>query len=147
MGVGYFETEAKERFRGQLGGITFTGRITADIEVIPVTLTLKGILPYKRWEFFGLGGIGAYIVSGEKTRLTVDGIPFEGDLKDNDTIFGFHLGLGFHYNITPTIFIGAEGKYLWTKEAKLQDEAFGIPIEAKFKMDGILATAVIGFRF
>jgi len=148
MGVGYFETEAKERFRGQLGGITFTGRITADIEVIPVTITLKGILPYKQWEFFGLGGIGAYIVSGDlKARGTVGGLSGAVDLEDSATIFGFHLGLGFHYNITPTIFVGAEGKYLWTSEAKLQDEVFGVPIEAKFKMDGILATAVIGLRF
>lgn len=69
------------------------------------------------------------------------------DLNDSTMIFGGNLGLGFHYNITPTIFVGAEGKYLWTSKAKLQDEAYGVPVEAKFKMDGILATAVIGFRF
>ncbi len=57
------------------------------------------------------------------------------------------MGGGLHYNITPGIFVGVEGKYLWTDKAKLKDEAYGVPLEAKFKMDGLIATAVIGFRF
>jgi len=32
-------------------------------------------------------------------------------------------------------------------KAKLNDEAYGVPLEAKFKMDGIIATAVFGIRF
>lgn len=63
------------------------------------------------------------------------------------TILGVYLGAGIHYNITPKIFVGVEGKYLWTDTVKLEYEEFGAPLEVKFKMDGIIATAVIGFRF
>jgi outer membrane protein W len=70
-----------------------------------------------------------------------------GTVKDTDTVFGAHVGMGLHYNITRTWFIGAEGKYLWTGEAKLRDDVAGIPVEADYKLDGILATAVLGYRF
>jgi hypothetical protein len=60
---------------------------------------------------------------------------------------GGYLGAGIHYNITPRIFFGAEGKYLWTNKAKLEYEEFGVPLRVKFKMDGFIATAVIGIRF
>ena len=46
-----------------------------------------------------------------------------------------------HYNITRKIFVGVEGKYLWTDKVELED------LELKFKMDGIIATAVVGIRF
>jgi hypothetical protein len=58
-----------------------------------------------------------------------------------------YAGGGLHCNIMPKIFVGVEGKYLWTDKAKLRDEVNGIPLEANFKMDGIIATAVIGMRF
>jgi len=138
--VGYFNTQHKERFSAEVNGNTFSGRATSDINVVHITLTLKGILPYKKWEFFGLGGIGAYIVSGDVETGA-------GDFDQTTTIFGGTLGLGFHYNITPGVFVGAEGKYLWTSNAKLHDEISGVPVEAKFKLDGIIATAVIGYRF
>lgn len=148
IGLGYFNTEAKERFSGQVGGVSFAGELKAELNIFPITFTLKGIVPYKKWEFFGLGGIGAYIVSGDlKARFTVDGVSVAADLDDWDTVFGGYLGLGIHYNMTRTIFVGAEGKYLWTNKAKLQDVSFGVPIETEFRMDGILAMAVIGFRF
>ena len=142
MGVGYFHTGVK----GPL--LPYDVKVKADINVMPITFTFNGILPYKQWEFFALGGIGGYWVFGDlKASGTVDGLSGTVNLNDSTMIFGGHLGLGFHYNITPTVFVGAEGKYLWTSKAKLQDEVYGVPVEAKFKMDGILATAVIGFRF
>jgi hypothetical protein len=134
-GLGYFHTEAKETDSGQFGDITYAGSLEADLNVMPITFTLKGIIPYKQWELFALGGI--------KASGTADGLSGTIKLDASDMIFGGHLGLGFHYNVTPIIFVGAEGKYLWTSEAKLQDQG----VWAKFKMDGILATAVIGFRF
>ena len=109
---------------------------TFDINVFPLTLTLKALLSYKRWEFFGLAGGGVYIVSA-----------YDYGESDTDAVLGGYLGGGLHYNITRRIFVGAEGKYLWTDKAKLRDEAYGIPLEAKFKMDGIIATAVMGIRF
>ena len=53
---------------------------------------------------------------------------------------GGYLGGGIHYKIAPKIFVGIEGKYLWTEEAKFTSVV-------NFKLDGIISTAVIGFRF
>jgi opacity protein-like surface antigen len=150
FGIGYFNTEREE----MVVGATYMRRKEFDINVLPVTFTLKAILPYKKWEFFWLGGGGVYIVSG----------PFEVEDHgyhyyyhydyhyyydyhyDYDAVFGGYLGAGIHYNITPTIFVGAEGKYLWTGKVK-GDEVFDISSEARFKLDGVIATAVFGVRF
>jgi opacity protein-like surface antigen len=137
FGLGYFNTQEERTFVGS----TYVGE-ELDIYVYPVTFTLKAILPYKKWEFFGLAGAGVYIAYG----------PYDYDDDDYDydyhydTVFGGYLGAGIHYNITPGIFVGVEGKYLWTGKVEW-DEVLGIPTEGKFKMDGIIATAVIGIRF
>ena len=143
FGIGYFNTEKEVT----AVGATYAVQEKFNINVIPVTLTLKAILPYKRWELFGLAGGGVYIVSAQSD--------YHNDYYDNhydyeydsDAVMGGYLGGGLHYNIAPGIFVGVEGKYLWTDKAKLNDEAYGVPLEAKFKMDGIIATAVFGIRF
>lgn len=154
FGIGYFNTRGKRTFVGT----TYVGQ-ELDINVFPVTATFKAILPYKKWDFFGVAGAGAYIVSGthdvdnwddddDRDRRDYD------DDHDYDVILGGYLGGGIHYNIRPRIFrmkpkifVGVEGKYLWTDKAKLDFEDFGVPLRAKFNMDGIIATAVIGFKF
>jgi outer membrane protein W len=139
FGIGYFNTEGEET----VGGATYVGR-EFDIDVLPVTFTLKAILPYKKWEFFALGGAGVYIAYG----------PYDDDYHhhhdhdydddyDYDARLGGYLGAGIHYNITSKIFLGVESKYLWTDKVKLEYE----DLRLKFKMDGIIATAVIGIRF
>ena len=143
IGFGFFNTEGEKT----VGGATYVGR-EFNIDVYPVTFTLKAILPYKKWEFYGLGGAGVYIVSR----------PYGDDYYHDhhhhhdhdyeyDAIFGGYLGAGINYNITPRIFVGVEGKYLWTDKVKLEYGEFGAPLEVEFRMDGIIATAVIGIRF
>jgi len=143
FGIGYFYTEGE----ATAVGATFVVREKFDINVVPLTLTLKAILPYKQWEFFGLGGAGVYIVSGPYDYYYYDYYYYDYDYDDYDAVLGGYLGGGVHYNITPAVFVGVEGKYLWTDEVKLRDESYGIPLEAKFKMNGIIATAVFGFKF
>ena len=139
LGIGYFNTEGEKT----VAGATYVGRKNFDIDVWAFAFTLKAILPYKKWEFFGLAGAGVYIAYG----------PYDYDYDhhhdydyNDDAVLGGYLGAGIHYNITPGIFVGVEGKYLWTDKVEW-DEVLGIPAEGKFKMDGIIATAVIGFRF
>jgi len=149
MGFAGFFTDGKDHFRFPNGTL---GEEKADVSVTPITFTLKGILPYRKWEFFGFGGVGAYLVYGDfKTRVSVSGPTtlllgeLEGD--DYDTVFGTHLGAGFHYNIRPNIFVGAEGKYLWTGKAKMEEASFGPTPLSEFKLNGFIASAVIGFKF
>jgi opacity protein-like surface antigen len=136
LGIGYFNTEGEKT----VAGVTNGGRKNFDLDVWSFTFALKAILPYKKWEFFGFGGGGAYSVSR----------PYDvGNYRhydyyyydDYDLVLGGYLGAGIHYNIAPRIFLGVEGKYLWTEQAKFEY------IEERFRMDGIIATAVIGFRF
>ena len=144
LGVGYFHTEGSESAAGVIGGFNFGATAKATLNVLPVTFTAKLIIPYKKWEFFGLGGVGAYFVWADfKVNGFVDGIFFNGKIKGNDTIFGGYAGGGVHYNITRSVFVGAEGKYLWTDHAKFEDSG----VSLRTNLDGIVATAVLGFRF
>jgi len=137
FGIGYFYTE-------------YEGREEFDMDVYPVTLTLKAILPYKKWEFFGLAGGGAYIVSGafdddydyhHHHHDDYYDDYYDDDDYDYDVRLGGYLGAGIHYNITRRIYVGVEGKYLWTDKVEFDDPG------VKFNLDGIIATAVIGIKF
>jgi opacity protein-like surface antigen len=148
VGTGYFNTEGRESFAGVIGGRNIVERDELDLHIFPVTVTAKIILPFKKFEFFGLGGVGAYYVWGDmRAKGTIGGVPFYAESDGSDMVVGGHLGLGVHYNITPRFFVGAEGKYLWTSRAEPEEDFFDDSLGLKFKMDGILATAVVGFRF
>jgi|WetSurMetagenome_2_1015567.scaffolds.fasta_scaffold471431_1 opacity protein-like surface antigen len=150
MGVGYFNTENTFRGSDRILGIQYPFRENDYFDVVPITLSAKLIRPAGKWEFFAMEGIGAYIVS-EETKIsgTINNWSGRASFKDTHAVLGFHLGLGFNYNITTKLFIGAEGKYLWARQARFRDNTPGVPVsmDAKRKMDGVLATAVMGFRF
>jgi len=138
-GIGHFNTEATFRY---------PFRANIHYNVVPITLSGKLIWPADKWEFFGVGGLGAYIISMDtKVSGTINSWSGRASFKDADTVFGAHLGLGCQYNITPKLFVGAEGKYLWARPARLRDHTRGITFDARPRMDGVLATAVMGFRF
>jgi outer membrane protein W len=132
FGLGYFYT----------GGEKTVGANQRhyDVDVWPFTLTLKGILPYQKWEFFGLAGGGIYSVSVPYSVNGYNHYPYPYYYNEYDYIWGGYLGAGIQYNITKGIFLGVEAKYLWTEQAKFS----GV---ADFKLDGIISNAVIGFRF
>jgi opacity protein-like surface antigen len=94
----------------------------------PITLNLKAVYPVGGVELYALGGIGAYYVK------------VENGFDENDTVLGFQLGAGANFNITPVVYIGAEAKYFWAKPD------FGGP-SGETKIDGIQATANLGYRF
>jgi opacity protein-like surface antigen len=137
LGVGYFETEAT--FQGSLP-IVGDYREEVEISVIPVTLSAKGIYPINSVELFGEIGIGVYFSNGE-SNITFTGL---GNIyiDDDDTPFGFQLGLGGNFNITQNVFLGLEGEYLW---AGAEFEGYGIKLDAD--LDGFIVTGNLGFRF
>lgn len=119
LGAGYFETE--EDIFG----------VEADLMVIPVTLTVKPILPIGNLELYGLAGIGAYFVDGEL-----------GSLDDSDTDCSPHAGLGFSYKITENLSFGVEGKYLWTS-AEFKDAGAKTDVH----LDGYVVMGGLAFHF
>lgn len=122
LGVGYFESK----------GSPAVPPGETKFKVVPVTLTAKALLPMGPIEPYGEFGIGAYITKAEVSGTIGS---FDGSTKG---VFGLHAGAGVNFNITPTTFLGAEGRYLWAKPS------FG---GQDIKLDGFTVTGNLGFRF
>jgi opacity protein-like surface antigen len=124
FGVGYLKTE------GEVPGVS--GEITSH----PILLSIKGVTQITGGEFYGMAGVGFYITDAEVSTLGVT-------VNSDDTPFGFHFGVGGNLNLSPNAFLGLEAKYFW---AKPSFDVLGIT-SFDFHLDGIQATANIGYRF
>jgi outer membrane protein W len=133
FGVGYLKTEYDES--GSIAGYDIT--LSSEIMLIPITLTLKGIIPINKLELFAGAGIGLYVTYFE-AEGSISGIG-RGSWDDWDTSFGPNVNLGAIYNINEKTFIGIEGKYLWAD--------IDLPYGMDLDIEGYTATANIGFRF
>lgn len=128
-GVSYYQTKASKA----------DSVVVEDdkIWVVPVTITFKGVLPLKGVELTGGAGVGVYFatldVSG--TSTLTGGFSSTG----HGTALGGHAVAGLNVDISPKMFIGVEGKYIFTTGADLLD--------AKVKLNGFAATGVLGYRF
>ena len=122
--IGYFGTRANDN------------GVSAEFSAIPVLLNIKGVIPIAKGEIYALAGGGFYTVT---CKASANGITVE----DTDTPFGWQVGIGGNYNLSETVFLGLEGKYLWVKPT------FGIPgvTFGGVHLDGIQATANIGYRW
>jgi outer membrane protein W len=133
-GTGYFATKANQE-----ANYPFRASADLDLKTIPLTVSLKGIIPVDKFEFYGLGGIGAYF-----TFADVD-INYYGNrhvsYSDNNVLLGGFLGLGAQYNFNPKMFVGVEAKYLWTTKTTFRDT------DAEVDLGGIQATINLGYRF
>ena len=125
---GYFETKGTFNLPG-------VGSGDETFKVMPLTLSLKGQAFFDRFEPYAEAGIGVYFIKDDISG-TVLGIPVSD--SENDTQLGLHVGLGGNYNITPQVFLGVEGRYLW-----LRTDTFGVDV----KLDGFFLTANLGYRF
>lgn len=120
--AGYFHSKATPT----------TGGATTKLDVVPVLLTAKLILPIGPLEPYAEGGGGAYITSLKGT----------GDLDNfkltTKATYGLHAGAGVNLYILPTVFVGAEGRYIWSRP-----KFGGQPVD----LNGFVVTGDLGFRF
>lgn len=128
-GIGYFQSDSD----------TFIG-FPADNEVwfIPLTITAKGIIPLEFGKLYGGIGIGVYY--GE-IGIKVFGLSDD----DTDVVLGGHIVAGANFDISPTVFLGVEGKYTITDEAEVT--LFDGLLSIEGDLDGLILTANLGFRF
>jgi len=126
LGVGYFESDG-------------------DVSVVPATLNAKGFIVTPSIELFGEVGVGAYFAryDGILNSATLGPIT----LDDSNAVFGMDFGIGARYNFSKHVYIGAEGKFIATGEAKFQGIASGVPTEVSADLNGFLVTGNLGFRF
>jgi opacity protein-like surface antigen len=134
LGVGMFTTKDGDFTTYEGGGIVEKGSIK--VNVIPITLNLKGIYPIDKLDLYALGGIGLY-----NTKFKLADV--NGETSKSKSAVGFQLGVGADYNFMPNVFAGLEFKYLWAKPKFTFDDGS----EFKAKIDGMQITANIGYRF
>ena len=122
LGAGYFESKGSpEAEPGE-----------TKLKVIPVIATGKVFLPLGPIEPYGLFGIGAYFTDLEVNGNTDN---FSGS---SDVTYGLHAGVGVNLNLSDTVYLGAEGKYIWAEPSFSGQH---------IKLDGFITTAVLGLRF
>jgi opacity protein-like surface antigen len=136
LGAGYFKGT------GTVPSDSATARHQVDIGVVPVILSAKALIPAGPVDPYGEAGIGAYF-----TKLDVSG-------NRNDfgatTTFGIHAGGGVNVNVSPTMFVGAEGRYVWAdpsiggERINLNSNSYSVN---GFKLNGFTTTLVLGFGF
>ncbi len=127
-GVGYFRSSAS----------TSGTASSADshIWVVPVTASVKGVLPFKGGEVTVGGGAGVYFATME---TKVSGPSLNATTEDSGAVLGGHVLVGLSVDISQSVFIGAEGKYIVTTKANLFD--------AKTNLNGFIVAGVLGYRF
>ena len=127
LGVGYLQSKSATYLDN---GVS----TSIDISSIPVTLSIKGVIPFPQGEVYALVGGGAYISSIDWKQGTTES-------KDG-TAFGFQAGIGGSYNVTQEVYLGLEGKYFWA-----QPEFKWASGTDKVHIDGFQGTINLGFRF
>jgi hypothetical protein len=162
VGIGYFEPEASYRwliFDPVLGSANI--REDDAVKVIPVTITAKGVFPAADiLEFYLGGGLGLYYADFDgkaSVSGTLLGTPIAGtaSFSDDDLVFGIHAVVGGIINITEALFLGMEGKFIWTDEAEADDDAvvssggesIAVPIVLEGDLNGYTVTGVVGVKF
>jgi opacity protein-like surface antigen len=101
---------------------------------------------FKRSNIYVGGGLGAYyeMLDGE---VETD---FQGSFKfdDQDTVLGFHMLVGFLYNLSQNIYLGLEWSPLLLDEAKFKSNNSDKKATLEeVDLDGELLSAVFGIRF
>ena len=133
---GYFETRATRNASFEIS----SAQATLDINVVPLTVALKGIIPLNIWELYGIGGGGAYFLWTD-SKVSTDSRSSSSSDKYNQTLGGGFLGVGASVKVSPTVFLGLEGKYLWTSALTVKN------IDTDTNLNGVIATFNLGFLF
>jgi opacity protein-like surface antigen len=134
LGMGFFKSDGEVT--------TATGSLDATLDVIDFAYTFKWVVPVGKLELFVGPGIGLYFA---KSNFTVSSGTVTTNVEsDWNTGFGLHVLAGMNYDFRADWFLGLEGKYIFvkTKDSIIpQGDAFGS------HLDGVVASAVLGWRF
>ncbi len=137
LGLGYF------RGTGSLAGTNPPATTNqVDFDVVPVILSAKAFIPAGPVDPYGELGIGAYFT---KFNVSENLNTFNGS-----TTFGLHTGAGLNVNVTPALFVGVEGRYVWAnpkfgnQKIKLNDTEYTLN---GFQLNGFTTTLALGYNF
>jgi len=105
--------------------------VSGQVRAYPALLSIKGVLPVSIAELYVLVGGGVYFTDAQTSSLGINA-------SETDITSGFQAGVGGNFNLSEKVFLGLEGKYFW---------AYPEFDSIKVHIDGIQATANIGYRF
>lgn len=100
-----------------------------DVRAGYLAFTVKGVYPGKNFEPFAAAGVGIY---STKYKGRLNGV----SVDDSDTVLGGHFSAGADYKITSNVFIGIEGKYIFTGKAEYNG--------VKVNLNGLAALVKLG---
>ncbi len=107
-----------------------------DIRGNDITLSIKRVYQINNYEPFFGGGAGVYFVNYQGVlKEARNRVPMDVD----DTVFGGHILAGLNLNFQSNLFLGIEGKYIFTGDADFNG--------ANVNLDGFVTVVVIGYRF
>jgi opacity protein-like surface antigen len=133
--LGYYKSSTPDVTLFDPGsGLTFTGNAT--LSVVPLTATMRAILPVDRVELSVLGGFGLYFATMEATA-SVPGIG-SASQSYSDSPLGVHLGTGASVLLTPSASLGAELRYVWARATFNGSSG---------QIDGLRMDAMLAYRF
>lgn len=121
LGAGYFQT------KGEIA----PSRTGLKEQVFDIFYTLKGLIPIGPVELYGGGGFGVYI---SKASIYPD--------HEVNTNLGLHALAGGIFNIDERLFVGLEGKYVWSSASFSNGS-----VTKDAQLDGIFVNAVVGWKF
>ena len=100
-------------------------------QVFNAFYNVKGIIPAGDVEIYGGGGIGVVI---SNAKINPD--------HELNTNFGIQVLGGAIYNIKDNLFVGMEGKYLWSSSSFQSGT-----LTKDVQFDGIFITGIVGTKF
>lgn len=107
-----------------------------DIRGYDLQISVKRTFDIGRYEPFIGAGVGVYFANYKGVlKEARNRVPMDVD----DTVYGVHLLAGLNLNFHSSLFLGFEGKYIYTDDADFNG--------AKIDLDGLTTMAVLGYRF
>jgi outer membrane protein W len=129
LGSGYFRSQSSN------GGLELGSSEKDTIWAVPLTVTFKGVLPLGSAELYLGGGGGVYF-----TEINAKGSNASGNFNvdAHEVAIGGHVVGGGDIALTRHIFVGAEGKYIFTNDVH--------PFGTKVQLNGVMLLGVLGYR-
>ena len=151
--IKHFQMELRATYQTSTVHQSLGGLSEGSLRIIPLQLSLHYlILPTKKFCPYIGGGVGYYLNNFEidfLDRWGATGFELNDDL---DNTFGFHVGVGFEYQLNPKIFFNADIRYAMvdlTGSYSIRDSVTGITHTGEIDLNtGIVMWSVgAAYRF
>ncbi len=137
-GLGYYKSSTNTL---SAGGTS----VDFDLTNVPFTASVRAGTEIDRVALYGLAGVGYHMT---ELKVNASSASFSGSISEEDDVFGFHLGAGFAFAVTPRLSLGAELRRTFVKgeyQTLLGPGGLGAPT-TELTLDGLRIGATATFR-